>query len=109
MAAKALGVVRVGTARDLADHGVGYSANGESEHTRHAAHSQQKREHAARDRPTRPTRGGAREHFARVSKKIAKLRGDISLEKNAERRARLQHDFELKSVLLLRLEIECAE
>lgn len=31
------GVIRTGTARDLADHGVGYTANGESEHSRRAA------------------------------------------------------------------------
>jgi hypothetical protein len=38
MAAKAPGVIRHGTPRDLADHGVGYTASGASEHTRESAH-----------------------------------------------------------------------
>jgi hypothetical protein len=109
MAVKAPNVTRHGSPRDLADHAVGYSANGESQHSRQSAHSQQKSEHAARDRPMRPTRGGAREFFARTTKQIAKLRGDISLEPNLDRKAKLQRDLELKTALALRLENEIAD
>jgi hypothetical protein len=101
----AKGAIKHGTARELADQGVGYSASGSSEHSRHAAHSQSSREHY----DFRPERKGKMTHgefIARTSRQVAKLSGDILLEDNRARKARLQKDHLLKSQLLERLKRE---
>ena len=109
MAAKAPNVTRHGSARDLSNAVDGaFVASGEGEYSRRSA-SGQKREHAARGRPARVARGGAREFLARTEKQIAKLRGAISLEANRDRRAKLEKDFALKVGLAGRLSKEIGD
>ena len=71
------------------------------------AHSQNVREYAARGRPARAGMG-LREFFARTTKQIAKLRCDLSLETNRDRKAKLERDFDIKTALAERLENEIA-
>ena len=106
--AKTPGVTRTGTAKNLADHENGFSANGLSEFSRREAHAQ-KREYAARGRPARPSGIGLREFFARTTKQLMKLRCDLSLETNRDRKAGLQRDYDLKTALAARLENEIAD
>jgi hypothetical protein len=107
MARRAPGVVTHGTAKDLADVGVGYTASGASEHSRQSAHNGRPRDEFANDfRPERPANLSHGELIARTAKQIAKLNGDILLEDNRARREKLRHRLDLKKQVFERLQSE---
>ena len=101
MAKTAPRVFRHGTARDLARIEDGYSGTGESMHSRYSAHGVSGDGRSARIPPK-----DTKEFLATTTKLIEKLRGNISLERNPDRKAKLQRDFELKTALAQRLENE---
>jgi hypothetical protein len=108
-------VIQHGTAKQLADVGVGYTASGASEHSRNAAHSANDiklASHTPRKQRDR-TFGGPRyvtlslgEKIAFQTSALAKLNIDLILEKNSERRAKLQKNIAIKSAFLERLKTE---
>jgi hypothetical protein len=98
------GVVRRGTARDLADHDAGYSANGESEHSRRAASAPNftTRSHVARTKGKHTSA----DLIAENKSLLAKLRGEILTETNPARLAKLRRNLEIKSRFVAKLESE---
>ena len=104
MARAASRVVRHGTAKDLADACVGYSASGASEHSRHSAHSSKGREYDFR--PERPQNLSPGQLIARTAKQIAKLSIDLRIESSRERRAKIKRDLDCKKALFERLKCE---
>jgi hypothetical protein len=107
MARAAPGVVRHGTAKNLADVGQGYSANGESEHSRQSAHGGSDK----RQRLTTPpkwVRGDLTvgELIEKNAKQLAKLNSHILLERDPDRKANIQKQAEIKSRFLARLKSE---
>jgi hypothetical protein len=99
------GLIKRGTADEIASAVGGFSANGESAWSRSAARSGKARD-GEQDRPPRPKNLSRDELIARTTKRIAKLRCDISLETGAVRRAKLERDLAIKSELLTRLKAE---
>jgi hypothetical protein len=105
MARVAPGVVRHGTAKNLADVGQGYSANGESEFSRQSAHSA----NAVKMRGNSPKTTGKRttaEIIAQNETQLAKLRGNLLIENNPARIAKMKRDLEIKSAFVARLKAE---
>jgi hypothetical protein len=100
----AMRAIRHGTEQELADHSAGYVASGESEFSRSAARSGKAREFDGR--PARPKNISRQELIAKTTKRIAKLRCDLSLCTSAARRAKLERDVEIKIALLARLRAE---
>jgi hypothetical protein len=104
MARAAPNVTRRGTAKELADLGHGYSANGESEFSRHSAHSAnvKMRSHAPKTRGARTTS----DIIAQSESQLAKMRGDLMLENNPARIVKLKRDMEIKGAFVARLKSE---
>ena len=100
----ARGAITRGTARDLADHGHGFSANGESEYSRRSARAPDVTMvgHVAKGH-------GPRTHAALIAEnesQLAKLRGDILLTTDRVRLAKLRKSFEIKLRFVERLKKE---
>jgi hypothetical protein len=108
MARVAPGVVRHGTAKNLAGHDGGYSASGESQFSRQSAHSANVK-----------TRGYVENHPAKVSgprshgeliaeneRALAKIRAQLATENNPARLVKLKRDLEIKSAFVARLRSE---
>jgi len=106
-------VVRHGTAKDLADHAVGYVASGSSEHTRHAAHggkveAKPEPEHiegTARIEGRSHGRGSrTREQNIRESRKrIAGIARRMKTETDPVKLAALEKNYAIKSAYLAKL------
>ena len=111
MASKAPGVIRHGTARDLADHGVGYTASGESEYSRHSANAKNQTQMERRHEHGRAPRASKNVHelLARANYELRKLKIEISLESSRERLTKLQKDLAIKTAFIARLEKEIAD
>jgi hypothetical protein len=94
-------VSRSGTAKELARGSTGYSASGESQHSRQAAHGgNMKLPGYVENVRGKRTRGQLIEQHKSL---LAKLRGDILIEDNKARRAKLERNFEIKTKFLNRL------
>jgi hypothetical protein len=108
------GVVRHGTARQLADVGIGYTASGAGEYTRQAAHaaagikmnSHAPRKDRGRDFPGKryPTMSLG-EKIAFQASALAKLNIDLILETSAEKRAKIAKNVDIKTRFLERLKL----
>jgi hypothetical protein len=91
-----------GTAKNLADHGVGYTSNGESEYSRNSA------------RPGRDINladGGKRPRddnrlLRETEKELAKLERSLARETNSIRLAKLRKNLEIKTLFIVRLKNE---
>jgi hypothetical protein len=99
----ARGAIIRGTAEELANSATGYTASGESQFSRRAASAPLHDERSQRPVWKNVPRD---QQIARTAKRVAKLKCDISLETDKNRRAKLEKDFELKSALLERLRAE---
>src|SRR5260370_36831316 len=102
---KRAGVISHGTARDLAEKGEGYAANGLSEHSRHAAHSQNIKlpSYQANVRKIRGPKSSA-ELIEEATKALAKLQRDARSETNPVRLAKLRKNVEIKTRFIKILE-----
>jgi hypothetical protein len=110
---RAPGVIRRGTASDLANLGVGYSASGASEHTRHAAHSTNTKL-ANYEEPKAPvwTRTALEqlgEKIAKQAKFLAAFHVRLRTERDPERRAKIMKDIPIKARYLEKLKQEQRE
>jgi hypothetical protein len=95
------GVITEGTARDLADSGVGYSCNGESQFSRNAAQpNTTTRSHVARTKGKHTSAA----LIAENKSLLATLRGAILIETSPAKLAKLRKNFEIKSRFIERLE-----
>lgn len=93
-------VRRSGTAKELSERAVGYSASGESQHTRQAAHGNGHLPGYVTTTRGKRTRDQLIEQHKSL---LAKLRGDILIEDNKTRRAKLEKNLEIKRKFLDRL------
>lgn len=104
------GVIRHGTARDLDNLGIGYSASGSSEHSRHAAHSQNtKTAGYVEPKPplwARTEREQLGEKIAKQAKFLAALHMRLRTETSPERAAKFGKDIEIKTRFLEKLKAE---
>jgi hypothetical protein len=94
----ARGAIKHGSAKDLAEHDAGYSANGESEHSRRAASS-----------PKISLSHGKRTDGRLIREnesKLAKIRARLLTENNPAQLVKLKRDFEIKSAFIERLKSE---
>jgi hypothetical protein len=102
-------VTRRGTAADLANLGVGYSASGASEHTRQAAHSTNVKMRSYEEpAPPKwhqdgPTLG---EKIADQAKKLAALHMRLRFERDPERCEKVRKNIEIKTKYLAKLKSE---
>ncbi|MCU1340537.1 MAG: hypothetical protein JWO19_6118 [Bryobacterales bacterium] len=98
------GVTSHGTARDLAEKGDGYAANGLSEHSRHSAHSQNIKlpGYIERGPKVRGPRSGG-ELVGENVKALAKLERDARCETNPVRLAKLKKNIEIKKRFIEKL------
>lgn len=99
---KARPIIHRGTSsRDLSDHGDGYSANGESEHSRRAASERDfmMPRHVAKGRGKRTPAG----LIAENESELVRLRGEMLIETNPTRLVKLKRNFEIKSRFVERL------
>src|ERR1700737_4954471 len=95
MAHAAPGVVKHGSAKNLADHGAGYSANGESEFSRQSAHA-----------PNVSLKKGKRTDgrlIRETEKALRKLKYRASEERDPTRLMKLEKNIAIKSAFLDRL------
>jgi hypothetical protein len=99
---KAPRVVRTGTAKELAEAGIGYTSNGVSEHSRHS--SKAKAEYDFHPRAPKDLTPG--ELLVRTSQQLAKLTIDLRLETSPEKVARIRRDIKCKTELFERLKDE---
>jgi hypothetical protein len=102
--AKRPGVTSVGTARDLAEKGLGYAANGIGEYSRHSAHSQNIKlpgyvEHGPKVRGPR----APGQLLGETIKALAKLERDARTERDLTRLAKLKKNIGIKSAFIARL------
>jgi hypothetical protein len=98
------GVFTRGTARDLADLGNGYAANGEGQYSRQAASPPL----VALSGYVPKTRG-RRSHSALIAQNVslmAKLRGDLLLTDDPIKRARIEKNLDIKQRFIARLKAE---
>jgi hypothetical protein len=96
-------VITHGTAKDLADNAVGYSPNGESEHSRRSAQPTPTMVgHVRKGRGPQTTAELVADHTSR----LAKLRGEMLLETNPARLAKLKKNFDIKQKFVDRLRNE---
>jgi hypothetical protein len=105
--ARAPGVTRTGTAKDLADRAVGYVSSGESMWSRNAA-SPGNIKLAGYQGNIRKVRGpkSNEELIAEATKALAKLQRDVRAETNPVRLAKLRKNFEIKTRFIARLTSE---
>jgi hypothetical protein len=84
-----------GTARDLAEHAVGYSANGESQHSRNVAQA------SVRLGEGKRTDGRL---LRETAKELAKLEHRLECETDPARRAKHAKNIAIKKIFLSRIE-----
>jgi hypothetical protein len=108
------GVVSVGTARDLANVGVGYTGSGASEHTRQAAHGKGGshdgvvlggkvwRERVTVKASTLADHNRKRAIF-KIEAELEQLRRHLKMEKSPTRLSRFKKDFEQRQEFLAHL------
>jgi hypothetical protein len=98
------GVTTRGTAKDLADHGVGYSSNGEGEYSRRSAQAPEVTMvgFVPKGRGKQTTPALIAEHTSL----LAKLRGEMLLETDPARLAKLKKNFDIKQRFVDRLRNE---
>jgi hypothetical protein len=103
-------VIVRGTAKDLADHGVGYVSTGEGQWTRQAAQpGNTKLAHFHENAPgTRRFRGPrSKADSLRLNEaELVRLRNAASFETNPTRLAKLRKNIDIKSTFLRRLQSE---
>ena len=102
-------VVRQGTADDGAKTGVGYSASGASEHSRHSAHSQNIKLPGYRERrePWTRTEQEKREHLIRRSEiELGRLRDKLEATRDNDRRKKYSSDIAIKTGFIAKLKSE---
>ena len=99
------GVVQQGTSRDLADHGEGYSANGESEHTRQSAHSHNIKLPSYREATprVRGPRSSTSALIAECTKALAKLKYDLTRTDDPIRLAKIKKNIAIKSRFIVKI------
>lgn len=105
--ARGSGVIVRGTAREIAEHGTGYSANGEGEYSRRVASAPnvKMRGHVAKTR-------GKHSQVALIAENeslLARLRGEIAIETDPARLAKLKKNFEIKTRFVERLRSEARD
>jgi hypothetical protein len=100
MAARGPGVVRHGTARDLADKAMGYVASGTSEHTRQISHANIKLGDGKR------TDGRL---LRETAKELAKLEHKLTCETDPVRRAKCAKNVSIKRSFLAKIEKQLAD
>ena len=111
MARAAPGVIRSGTAQELAALGTGYSASGVSEHSRHVSHGVRNIKGENYVPPKAPfwTRSDKQllgEKIAEQATLLSALHMRLRSEASRERRAKITKDIEIKTKFLERLKIE---
>jgi hypothetical protein len=93
-----------GTSKDLADHAIGYAANGESSYTRRAARPD------SNIRGTRASLSNGRHSVSQLieeSKKLlARMQCELRIETNKERLAKLRSNIVIKAAFIEKLERE---
>ena|ERR1700722_889633 len=114
MVRAAPGVLRHGTAKDLADVANGYTASGASEHSRNSAHSHISHLNSFVD-DTRPPEWARTEKdalgftIADNARQLAALHMRLRTETNEQRRDKLRKNIQIKTKFLDRLKQEQRE
>jgi len=92
--ARGNGVIKHGTAKEIAEHATGYAANGESQHSRQIAHVNIKLGEGKR------TNGRL---IREQSGALAKLKHRATIEMDPERLAKIRKDIQIKSRFVAKL------
>jgi hypothetical protein len=105
MKTKSRATLTVGTARDLADHGVGYVASGEGEYSRQSARPDQVRMNSyvppPRWKPGQQHPNAKDIGFHEVA--IETMQRRLTVEKDPKRIAKLKRDIEAKTKFVAKL------
>ena len=96
-------IIKRGTARDSAEHGVGYVASGESQYSRNVAASANIKLGGYAE-PERDDKS-IRSLIDHQEKLLKRLRENLAREINPERRAKLQKDYEIKTRFVMKLRL----
>lgn len=110
--AKAPGITRMGTARDLADSAIGYVSSGESQWTRDAAGGANVKMHGYEERPsgegTSRIRGPrSKDALIEENKRaLTKLRQRVGRENVPARILKLKQQIDIKQAFIAKLESE---
>ncbi len=99
------GVISRGGPKDLSDHAVGYVASGEGEYSRRAASPDANATMPSYAPKTRGPRNNAA-LIAQNESQMAKLRGDMLIETDPAKLAKLKKNFDIKQRFVERIRNE---